>query len=142
MPKHQLDSAPLGIGQQHLTDKTWLCPAAMLSTPQIARMRKWRYRPQPAPPLGQRGCPLPSYETDLLLPMLLRMRLRRVITMLRSMGGVASGRVRMVCRFLVASGLVMSRCLAMMAGGMRMVFRGLFVVVGGFLRHVGSPWLY
>ena len=63
-----------------------------------------------------------SYETDLLLPMLLRMRLRRMVAMLRSVGGVASRRVRMVRCFLVASGLMMSCCLAMMAGGMRMVF--------------------
>jgi hypothetical protein len=59
---------------------------------------------------------------NLLFPMLLGMSLRRVVGVLRGMSGVALRCVCMVCRLLVTSRLVMTRRLAMMPGGMRMMF--------------------
>jgi hypothetical protein len=61
-----------------------------------------------------------------------------MLTVLASMARVTAGSVRMMRSFLVLTALVVFGCLPVMTSGMRVVFRGFAMMLGGFFRHVSS----
>jgi len=67
--------------------------------------------------------------------MLFKMGLRGVFRMLGRMGGVSPRRVRVMRRLFVVSGFVMFRGFGVVFRRVRMVFCGLFVMIGSFLGH-------
>jgi hypothetical protein len=66
------------------------------------------------------------------------MRLCSMIGVLAGMHSVGAGQVCMVSGLLVLAGLVMFGGFPMMASGGGVVLGGVFVMLGGFLRH-GCP---
>lgn len=79
---------------------------------------------------------------NLLFPMLLGMRLRRVVGVLTGMEGVGPCRVGVVRRFLVVTRRVMLCRLGVMPGCVRMVVCCVLVMLGGFMRHQNLPNLF
>ena len=73
--------------------------------------------------------------------MLFGMRFARLLSMSPRMTGVAAGSMRMMGRFLVASGLVMLSRLAMVVSGVCVMFGRFFVMLGSFLGHEFSSSL-
>jgi hypothetical protein len=71
--------------------------------------------------------------------MLLAMTLRSVFGMLRGMNGMAPRGVGMVGCLFVVSRLMMLRSFGVVPGCVSMVFRCMFVVFDGFLRHGVLP---
>jgi len=72
---------------------------------------------------------------ELFLAMLICVSHHSLFGMLRSVNHVAPRGVSMVRRLFVLPGFMMFGGFPVMAGGMCQVFRRLFVMLGGFLRH-------